>query len=524
MSNKRYRRQTPQGTSLALGKSSIGKTIDDFWTEALPPDGRELKADTASVKNSNMLSKVDSTTSALPSTLNGEGTNARVIPDKAKEEIKKRQKAERKKRIRNNYRVPVLNPDGTPAMPTTNRRANKWIKEKKAKIVKNKLGIFQVQLIKEASGRNKQDIVITIDPGSAFTGIGVISKNSILYGAMLELPGYKKGSKEKIEVNRFGKKIQKFPNTVVDGMEKRRILRRGRRYRKTRQRECKFLNRSKSEIPPSILARKQLELKVVNQLVKTYPISGIGFEDMAFNHFKDTKGEKGQFFSHVEVGKNLILKRLKNLTIKYKMPLGLRIIRGYETNIRRQKLGLRKTGDKTERIPEAHITDCVAMGSIMLEEIEALNRDTISIERIEIKNKFKFDVITRPKYSRRILHLEQFDKGGIRRRYGGSTIPYSNLRKGDYVEAWMGKKAFRGWVSGYIEDDRKRPDKGIISVSGFDWNRLGQFGIGNVRSLGRNTGLLLRSMEKTMTRSEAKELEDRKSGIIQRNIDDSWSF
>lgn len=41
-------------------------------------------------------------------------------------------------------------------MPTTNRRANKWLKEKKAKKVRNKLGIFQVQLIKEPSGRNKQ--------------------------------------------------------------------------------------------------------------------------------------------------------------------------------------------------------------------------------------------------------------------------------------------------------------------------------------------------------------------------------
>lgn len=56
---------------------------------------------------------------------------------------------------RNNYRVPVLNPDGTSAMSTTNRRANKWLKEKRAKVVKNDLGIFQIQLLFEPSGRKQ---------------------------------------------------------------------------------------------------------------------------------------------------------------------------------------------------------------------------------------------------------------------------------------------------------------------------------------------------------------------------------
>ncbi len=493
---KRDRRLTPQSTSLALGsQSTIDKMFTDWESEALPPDGKER--DTASVK-------VDDT--KVPrTTLNGEGTEARVIPTL---DIPKKKKNRSRARVRNNYRVPVLNPDGTPAMPTTNRRANKWIKEGKAKKIKNKLGIFQVQLIKEPSGRNKQDIVLTVDPGSAFTGIGVISKNSVLYGSMLELPGYKKGSKSKIEKNRFGKKIEKYPNSIVEGMDKRRELRRSRRYRKTRRRPSRWLNRSKTKIAPSILARKQLELKVVKELSKIYSITMIGFEDIKFDHFKDKKGVKGQFFSHVEVGKNWLLERLRKL-----VPNGnLRIIRGYETSIRRQQLELKKEADKSVRSVDSHVTDCIAIGSIIL----GLG--------IEIKNKFKFDVITRPKYDRRKLHLEQFEKGGFRRRQGGSTIPFSKLRKGDYVEAWMGKKVFRGWVSGYIEDDRKRPEKGIISLSGFDWNRLGQFGIENVRLLGRNTGLLLMSMEKNMTKSEARDLNDMRSGIRQLNIDDAWQW
>jgi hypothetical protein len=522
MINKRDRRLTPQGTSLAMGMHQSARADCCFWAEALPPDGRELKADTASVKT-------DGTTSANQSVLNGEGTDARVIPtlDIPKEKNQKKKNRSRA-RVRNNYRVPVLNPDGTPAMPTTNRRANKWLKEKKAKVIKNDLGIFQIQLLFEPSSRNKQDIVAIVDPGSAFTGIGVISKRAVLYGSMLELPGYKRGSKPKIVINTkaskdtLGKKIKKYLNTIVSGMTKRRELRRSRRYRKTRQRECRFLNRCKSKIPPSIISRKQLEYRIVKELINIYPMTGIGYEDVKFNHFKDIDGIKGQFFSHVEVGKNWMLKRLKWLTIKHKMPLGLKIINGYETSIRRQMLYLKKEEDKTERCIESHVNDCIAMGSVMLDGTDLGLHYKSFYEIIETKNKFKFDVITRPKFDRRKLHLEQFEKGGFRRRQGGSTIPFSKLRKGDYVEARMNKKVYRGWVSGYIEDDRKRTDKGIISVSGFDWNRLGQFDVENVRLLGRNTGLLLRSMGKTMTRSESVQLNDMRSGIRQVSIDAAW--
>lgn len=420
------------------------------------------------------------------------------------------------RKARNNNRVPVLYPDGEPLMPTTNKRANKWLKEKKAKVVANDLGIFQIQLLFEPSGRNKQDIVIIDDPGSSFTGICVVSKKAVLVGLMLELPGYKKGSEAKIEKNRFGKKILKYPNMIVDGMTKRRELRRGRRYRKTRRRPERWLNRSRNKIPPSILARKQLEYRVISEMMKIYPITGIGYEDVAFNHWKDEKGEKGQFFSHVEVGKNWILRRLKALTVQHKMGIGLRIIKGYETNIRRQKLGLAKSENKTERVPEAHITDCIAMGSIILDGPDiGFHSDTI-----EIGNKFKFDVVTRPKYERRKLYKEKFLKGGIKKRHGGTTIPGSILRKGDYVEAIMGKKAFRGWVSGYEEH---RGVVKTISVSGFDWDRSGQFGVDKVRLIGRNTGLLLRSMEKEMTAKEARMNDDR-DGMVQRLVEDAWGF
>ena len=353
MTRKRDGRPTPQSTSLALSnqssskQSNIDEMFDEWLSEVVPPDGTKLKADTASV-------------------LNGEGTSkdtARVIPKKLSEDKKMSKKEimrERKKDMRNNHRVPVLASDGTPLMPTTNRRANRWLKEKKAKVVKNKLGIFQIQLLFEPSGRYTQPIVLTDDPGSSFSGIAVISKKAILYSAMLELPGYKKDSKQKIVINKFGKKIKKYPNVIVDRMDNRRELRRSRRHRNTRRRPARFLNRSKSgKIAPSILAKKRLELKVITELSKIYPIIAIGYEDVKFNHFKDKKGVKGQFFSHVEVGKNWLLKELRKIAT-------VKIIRGYDTNIRRLQLGLDKEKDKTKRCIESHVTDCIAMGSLML--------------------------------------------------------------------------------------------------------------------------------------------------------------
>ncbi len=428
---------------------------------------------------------------------------ARVIP----KTMSKTKKNKSRKDARSNYRVPVLNPDGTSAMPTTNRRANKWLKEKKAKIVKNKLGIFQVQLLVEPSGKKKQPIVMTIDPGSTFTGIGVCSKNAILYGATLELPGYKQGSKPKIVTNKFGKKIEKYPNSIIEGMDNRRQLRRSRRHRNCRRREARWLNRSKTKIAPSILARKQLELKVATELSKIYPIRMIGFEDISFNHFKDKEGIKGQFFSHVEVGKNWILNELRKIA-------PLKIIKGYETARMRTYLNMKKEGDKTVRSVDSHVNDCIAMGYILFG----------FKSEMETKNRFKYDTITRPKYSRRILHLEKPVKGGFRRRYGGTTCldGWTNIRKGDYVEAIQGKKVFRSYVSGFTTMNGYN----YVYVSDFDWKGFGknetQTAIvpSNIKILNRSSGLLVRSMVKIMT---TEELFDKKTGTIQLEIEDAWS-
>jgi len=483
---RRDRRPTPTDTSLIAG-----------WDEAVHREGMEVKPDTASEKADFVShSLTEDTISANKTVLDGEGTSknssnskesmdtARIIPDNKNSEMIKDLKTKKvKSKIpkRFSYRVPVLYPDGKPGMPTTNKRANKWIDEGKAEIVKNKLNIFAIKLKFWPIYRNLQQIVLLIDPGSTFTGIAVMSKRCINISYMLELPGYKKDSKPLIiekKLKRVDKnngkivKIEKWPNTIVERMETRRRLRRSRRHRNCRRRECRFLNRSKKgKLAPSMLAKKQLEYEVVKELVKLYPIIEIGFEDVAFNHYKDVDGIKGQSFSQVEIGKNWLLDRLRKIVPENR----LKIIKGYETARRREQLKLPKSEDKTARMRQSHVTDCVAMGTIVL-----------GLDKLP-PSRFKFDVISRPKYSRRVLFAEQPGKGGIFERAGGHiphTDIFKGLRKGDYVEARLplDKKMIRGWISGYTGNR--------IYISSYDWEQYPSVSPKNVRLLDRNHGLI----------------------------------
>ena len=337
------------------------------------------------------------------------------------------------------WRVPVLGPEGEPLMPTKPQRARRWLKEGKAKPVRTALNIFAVQLLKEPSGREKQEIVVGIDPGSKFSGVGVSSKKGVLYGQMLILPDY-----------------------VHKRMDTKRMLRRNRRYRKTRRRPCRFDNRTGHWLAPSIRARKELELRIVRELSRIFPVSQIVLEDVAFNHY--TRRE-GTYFSQVEVGKNWLISQLEEIA-------PVTTFQGWETSVRRKELGLEKTPKKEEQTPESHVNDAIALASLVLGPVELTD--------------FDFDVVRRPKLCRRQLHLQNPAKGGVRRKYGGTTTPFI-FRKGDFVRTEVAGRTYYGWVSGYT--------KNRISVSDFEWKRIGQFSVKKTTLLNRNSGLILKSME-----------------------------
>jgi len=340
-------------------------------------------------------------------------------------------------RIISNIRVPVLAPDGEPLMPTKASRARRWIISGKAKPLRTKLGIFAVKLNQEPSGRETQPVVIGLDPGSKYSGVAVASQKAILCGFNLELPDW-----------------------ISKRMKQRRMLRRNRRSRKRKsRRKPKFLNRKGHKIPPSILARKQMELRVVKELSKTYPIRAIAVEDVVYDH---RRKRGGQYFSHVEVGKNWLYNELRRIAV-------VKLFRGQDTAKERERIGLKKTRKKSKRNPESHVTDAISLCSLLLGEIT--------------QTSFHFDIVRRPKYSRRKLHSELPSKGGARKKYGGTTTPFV-FRKGDYVEVRRKAGIIRGWVSGYTRN--------FLSISDFEWKRIGRFAISRVRLLMRNNYLLIR--------------------------------
>lgn len=189
-------------------------------------------------------------------------------------------------------RVPVVDFNHQPLMPTTPARARKWVEAGKAVKRWSDSGQFYVQLTVEPSGRVTQDIAIGIDPGKNYSGIGVVSAKFTLYTAHLILPF----------------------KTVRERMDNRRLMRRGRRGRRINRqvafnqrahRSKRFSNRRQGKLAPSIRANRQLELRIVSELCKIYPVTSIRYEYVRADVDKTSgrKGAKsGKGFSPVMVG------------------------------------------------------------------------------------------------------------------------------------------------------------------------------------------------------------------------------
>lgn len=276
-------------------------------------------------------------------------------------------------------RVPVLNPDSSPAMPTKASRARRWLKEGKAKVVHNDLGIFQIQLIAAPSGCKYQDIVIGVDSGKLFTGLAVQTAKSTLLMLHLALPF----------------------KTVTDRMKTRRMMRRTRRARRINRksvfklrnhRKKRFHNRRKKGLPPSINANKLLEQRVVTELRKIYPVSHFVYEIVKANGTKS--------FSPVMVGQLQQIAWLKS-------QLPTEVLEGWKTSILRRELGLVKNKtDKSAQEPATHAVDGVALAAshFIQYKIDRINRSADWIGNVDL-NDAPFVVVSRPPYSRRQLHL-----------------------------------------------------------------------------------------------------------------------
>ncbi|WP_013320562.1 RRXRR domain-containing protein [Gloeothece verrucosa] len=361
-------------------------------------------------------------------------------------------------------RVPVISKEGKPLMPTKSSRARKWIKDGKAVGKFNDLNQFYVQLAVEPSDSKIQLISIGIDPGKLFSGIGVQSSSYSLWTGHLELPF----------------------KTVKKRMEDRRMMRRARRGRRINRnlpfelrahREKRFNNRKQGKLPPSIRANRQLELRVIKELCKVFPITDIYFEYVKVD-VDLTSGRKkarsGKGFSPVMVGQKWMLEQLRQLA-------NVHTRYGWQTSNLRQHLGLEKSKDKAKQSKESHANDGLTLACFQFLDYKSFQTVNSQghhwVGSVAITS-CPFAVIKRPPFSRRQLHLMLPSQGGLRRKYGGTTTDF-DLIKGDLVDSPKG--------IGYVSGQTKKQ----ISVSDANWKRLGQIAFSKVTLIRRSTGLIV---------------------------------
>lgn len=370
-------------------------------------------------------------------------------------------------------RVPVQNPDGSPAMPTKRSRAEAWVESGEAEWVKTDLRIKAVRLLRDPSGRATQAIVVGVDPGKLYSGIAVQSAKATLFMAHLVLPFER----------------------VKERMENRKMLRRSRRSRRINQdvpfklrnhRQKRFDNRRDKKLAPSIRANRQLEIRIVKELATLFPLTAIGYEKVRAD-VDLTSGRKGarsgKGFSPVMVSQAWAVEQMSQIAPVYTR-YGWQSD-GNGTSQLRTALGLIKSKNKAEQTPQTHAVDGIAVACGYFIEYrpfhQGRNHGHDWFGAVNITSA-PFTVVQRPPISRRQLHLMAPAKGGVRRKYGG-TVTRHGFRKGDLVRAEMSGRVSVGYVSG----DTARQ----VSVSDISWKRIGQFTASKVQLLYRATGILV---------------------------------
>ena len=349
-------------------------------------------------------------------------------------------------------------------MPTKCSKARKLVRDNKAIGKWNKLGQYYIQLTFEPSAQETQPIAVGLDPGKKYSVIGVQSSKVTLFTAHLVLPF----------------------ETVKKRMEQRAMMRRNRRGRRINRklpfelrshRQKRFDNRRSKKVAPSIRANRELEIRVISELSKVYPITGVVFEyvkaDVDLTSGRK-KAKSGKGFSAVMVGQQWAIEQLNKIA-----PVVTKI--GWQTSNLRKHLSLEKQKhSKGDAIPATHAVDGVALGASQFIDYRpfenSFGHGHCWQGQVNITNA-PFTVIRRPPISRRQLHLMIPAKGEVRRKYGGTTTPFA-IRKGDIVKY----KDKIGFCSGYTGKN--------ISVSDFNWKRLGRYAASKITLIARSTNLI----------------------------------
>jgi 5-methylcytosine-specific restriction endonuclease McrA len=174
-------------------------------------------------------------------------------------------------------RVLVLDRERKPLMPCRPARAKELLKKGKAAVFRRMP--FTI-ILKGRAGGATQLTAFKVDPGSKTTGVALVSDfkrgKTVVWAAELEHRGQR----------------------IRDALLSRRILRQGRRSRKTRYRASRFLNRTRKAgwLPPSLESRVSNVTTWLSRLRRWSPISSVSLELVKF----DTQKMRNPEISGVE--------------------------------------------------------------------------------------------------------------------------------------------------------------------------------------------------------------------------------
>lgn len=149
--------------------------------------------------------------------------------------------------------VYVLKQNGQPFMPTERfGKVRRLLKEGKAKVVRREP--FTIKLLYEPKTDVVQGCYCGVDTGSKHIGVAVVGNDKVLYQSQTELR-----------------------DDIKKKMDRRRDFRKSRRFKKTRYRKSRFLNRSNSirndRLPPSVKHKVQAHIDEIEFCKKILPIS-----------------------------------------------------------------------------------------------------------------------------------------------------------------------------------------------------------------------------------------------------------
>lgn len=156
--------------------------------------------------------------------------------------------------------VYVISKDGKPLIPTKRHgKVRRLLKQGLAKVVRREP--FTIQLLYETTNYT-QPVTVGIDIGSKVVGVSAVTDKEEIFSAEVQLR-------------------QDIKKLLLE----RRQHRRFRRYRKTRYRKPRFLNRRKKDgwLPPSLQWKVDAHVRIVNKLSKIIPITKVVVEVAPFD-------------------------------------------------------------------------------------------------------------------------------------------------------------------------------------------------------------------------------------------------